>query len=122
MNPSPLAGNDVGFIRKDKSDTGAGIYYMSGKRGPKGDIRAASWSPDGKHVVFHKRVTVALPALQKTFSRNPSYELSLTGTYLPAFSPSGDRFVTNSRPSANPFGASLFVTASATGRAEVVHQ
>ncbi len=122
MNPSPLPENDIGYVRKDKADAGAGIYYISGKRGPRGDIRTASWSPDGKHVVFHKRLTAPLPALQKTFSRNPNYELSLTGTYLPAFSPSGDRFVTNSRPSANPFGASLFVTTSATGRSEVVHQ
>jgi len=122
MNPSPLPGNDVGYVRKDKTDTGAGIYYTSGKQGPRGDIRAASWSPDGKHVVFHKRLTVALPALRKTFSRNPNYELSLTGTYLPAFSPSGNRFVTNSRPSANPFGASLFVTTAATGQVKVVHQ
>jgi TolB protein len=122
MNPSPLAGNDVGYVRKDKTDPGAGIYYTSGKRGPRGDIRTASWSPDGKHVVFHKRLAVAMPPLRKTFSRNPNYELSLTGTYLPAFSPSGDRFVTNSRPSANPLGASLFVTATGTGRSEVVHQ
>ena len=50
---------------------------------------------------------MTLPPLRKTFSRNPNYELSLTGTYLPAFSPSGDRFVTNSRPSPNPLGASL---------------
>lgn len=122
MNPSPLPGNDVGYVRKDKADPGGGIYYTSGKRGPRGDIRTASWSPDGKQVVFHKRLAVPLPALRKTFSRNPNYELSLTGTYLPAFSPSGDRFVTNSRPSPNPFGASLFVTATATGRSEVVHQ
>lgn len=122
MNPSALPGNDIGYVRKDKADPGGGIYYTSGKRGPRGDIRAASWSPDGKRVVFHKRLTVPFPALQKTFSHNPNYDLSLTGTYLPAFSPSGDRFVTNSRPSPNPFGASLFVTATATGRADVVYQ
>ena len=122
MNPSPLPGNEVGYVRKDKTDPGGGIYYTSGKRGPRGDIRTASWSPDGKRIVFHKRLTVTMPALRKTFSRNPNYELSLTGTYLPAFSPSGDRFVTNSRPSPNPFGASLFVTETATGQARVVHE
>ena len=122
MNPSPLPGNDVGYVRKDKTDPGGGIYYVSGKQGPRGDIRTASWSPDGKHVVFHKRLTVPLPALRKIFSRNSNYELSLTGTYLPAFNPSGDRFVTNSRPSSNPFGASLFVTTTSTGQAVVVHQ
>ncbi|MEO8049648.1 MAG: hypothetical protein ABI833_04460 [Acidobacteriota bacterium] len=122
MNPSPLPANDVGYIRKDKAGNGAGIYYTSGKSGPRGDIRTAAWSPDGKRVVFHKRLPVTLPALQKTFSRNPNYELSLTGTYLPAFSPSGEQFVTNSRPSSNPLGSSLFVTTTGTGRAEVVHQ
>ncbi len=122
MNPAPLAGNDVGYVRKDKTDPGAGIYYTSGKRGPHGDIRTASWSPDGKQVVFHKRLAVTMPPLRKTFSRNSNYELSLTGTYLPAFSPAGDRFVTNSRPSQNPLGASLFVTATGTERSEVVHQ
>ncbi|HTS47682.1 MAG TPA: hypothetical protein VMH05_07045 [Bryobacteraceae bacterium] len=122
INPCPLAGNDVGYVRKDKAEPGAGIYYTSGKRGPRGDIRTASWSPDGKQVVFHKRLTVQLPALEKTFNRSPNYELSLTGTYLPAFSPSGDQFVTNSRPSANPLGAGLFVTNTATGRSQVVHE
>ena len=122
MNPSPLPGNDVGYVRKDKADAGAGIYYLNDKRGPSGDIRTASWSPDGRQVVFQKRLTVSLAALQETFSRDPNYEVSLTGTYLPAFSPSGSQFVTNSRPSANPLGASLLVTNTATGRAEVVHQ
>jgi len=122
ISPSPLPGNEVGYVRKDKAGTGAGIYYTSGKRGPQGDIRTASWSPDGKRVVFHKRLPVALPELRKTFTRNSNYELSLTGTYLPAFNLSGDRFVTNSRPSANPLGSSLFVTTTATGRKEVVHQ
>ncbi|HWZ32319.1 MAG TPA: hypothetical protein VNX18_13345 [Bryobacteraceae bacterium] len=126
INPSPLPGNDVGYVRKDKTGdktgTGAGIYYTSGKQGPRGDIRTAAWSPDGTRVVFHKRLTVTMPALQKTFTRNPNYELNLTGTYLAAFSPSGDRFVTNSRPSPNPVGASLFVTTTATGRSEVLHQ
>jgi len=44
------------------------------------------WSPDGKHVVFHKRLTVDRAALTKTFTSNPNYELNLTATMLPAFS------------------------------------
>lgn len=122
IDPSPLPGKDVGYVRKDKAEPGGGIYYISGKRGPRGDIRTASWSPDGKQVVFHKRLSVTLPALTKAFTANPDYELGLTGTYIPAFSPAGDRFVTNSRPSPNPFGASLLVTSVATGRAEAIYQ
>lgn len=122
IDPSPLPGNDVGYVRKDKADPGSGIYYMSGKRGPRGDIRTATWSPDGKQVVFHKRLPVTLPALTKAFTANLNYQLSLTGTYIPAFSASGDRFVTNSRPAPQPFGASLFVTSVATGRSEAIFQ
>ena len=122
INPSPLSGNEIGYVRKDKADPGGGIYYISGKRGPRGDIRTASWSPDGKRVVFHKRLTVTMPALTKTFTVNPNYDLRLTDTYIPAFSPSGDRFVTNSRPSGNPFGASLVVTTVATGQSAAIYQ
>ena len=122
FNPSPLPGNDVGYIRKDQDEPGAGIYYTSGKRGPRGDIRTASWSPDGKSVVFHKRITVQLPAMRKTFSSNSNYELSLLGTILPAFSPSGEQFVTNSRAGQNNLGANLVVTNTATGTAKVVYE
>ena len=88
MNPSPLPGNDVGYIRKDSAE--AGIYYASGSRGPGvGPIRAAAWSPDGKRVVFHRRIsTPTRPPLVKMFSRNPNYELNLSGV-LPAFQPFG---------------------------------
>ena len=86
INPSPLPGNDVGYIQKDP--TAGGIYYASGSRGPRGPIRAASWSPDGKRIVFHRHLNPTLPPLVKMFSRNANYELSLSGG-LPAFSPSG---------------------------------
>ena len=39
------ARNEIGYIRKDTPE--AGIYYSSGRRGPRGPIRTASWSPDG---------------------------------------------------------------------------
>jgi len=122
INPSPLPGVDVGYVRKDKAAPGSGIYYVSGKRGPKGDIRTASWSRDGKLVVFERRLDVTLPTLMKTFTPNANYELALTATYIPAFSPAGDRFVTNSRPSPKPFGSSLFVTDVATGHSEAIFQ
>lgn len=119
FNPSPLAGGDLGFIRRDKGEPG--IYYSSGKRGPRGDIRAASWSPDGKQVVFHRRLNVSLLPIRKVFSRNPNYELSLTGSILPSFSPSGDRFVSVGRPGPT-HQATLLVTAAATGQSQVIHE
>jgi len=122
FNPSPLPGNDIGYVRKDTAATGAGIYYTSGKTGPKGDVRAASWSPDGSRVVFHKRMTAPPVTWRGTFSRNPDYELTLTGM-LPSFSPAGDRFVTTARgPGAvGPFGAGVAIAAVGAEKSDVIY-
>jgi Tol biopolymer transport system component len=120
MNPSPLPGNDVGYIRKDSAE--AGIYYASGSHGPLGLIRAASWSPDGKHVVFHRRKAVMMPPQAKMFSRNPNYDLSLS-SMLPAFSPSGKQYVTmgmGAVPGSKV--AALKVNTPETGKSEVLYQ
>ncbi len=122
MNPSPLAGGDVGYLRKDAGDTGAGIYYTSGRRGPTGDVRAASWSPDGKQVVFHRRLTAPPVAWTPTSSRDPRYQLTMTGGQLPSFSPSGDRYVTNRRPSANRLGAALLMARTGADALDVLYE
>ncbi len=122
INPSPLPGNDVGYVRKDKADPGSGIYYVSGKRGPRGDIRTASWSPDGKQVVFHKRLCRESACAYESVHAQSELRIEPDGTIIPAFSPAGDRFVTNSRPSPNVVGASLLVTNVATGRTKAIYQ
>ena len=118
INPSPLAGNEIGYIRKDTDE--AGIYYSSGRQGPRGNIRTASWSPDGTHIVFYKRNTTTPPAWRSTFSRNPNYELFQTGIQA-AFSPSGREFVTVTRPAPGT-RSGLSVTTVATGASKVVFQ
>lgn len=119
INPSPLAGNEIGYIRKDTPD--AGIYYSSGRKGPRGAIRTASWSPDGSHVVFQKRLNTPRAAWRSAFSRNPNYELFQTGPQ-PAFSPSGREFVTVTAVGPDTRGATLNVTTVATGVSKVVFQ
>jgi TolB protein len=127
INPSPLMGNEIGYIRKDSAKDAPkgmeeeGIYYSNGRRGPKGAIRGASWSPDGTHVVFSKRSTVPRPTWLSTFSRNPNYQLFLTGAQ-PAFSPQGTEFVTVLGATGATRGASLSVTTVATGISKVVFQ
>lgn len=124
MQPSPLPGDEVGYIQKDAAGSGAGIYYTSGKRGPRGDVRAASWSPDGARVVFHKRLAAPVAAWKKTFSRAAGYDLVLTGGHLPSFNPAGDRYVTNSRRAqmTSPLGSSLMVAASGADRFDVIYR
>lgn len=118
INPAPLSGNNVGYIRKDSDD--AGIYYTNGSRGPRGAIRAAAWSPDGKRVVFHRHTTQVPPMLLKMVSRNPNYELTLS-TMLPAFSPSGKQYLTMAtNPGSNV--AALMVKTPETGKSDVLYQ
>ncbi|MBZ5559524.1 MAG: hypothetical protein LAO77_19810 [Acidobacteriia bacterium] len=119
FNPSFLPGNEIGYVRKDTDS--AGIYYTSGKTGPKGDVRAAAWSPDGKRVAFHKRLSAPPTAWLKTFSRNPQYELTLTGI-LPSFNATGDRFVTSGRPAAGALGAALQIATTGTNKFDVIYQ
>ncbi len=119
FNPSFLPANEIGFVRKDAPD--AGIHYTSGKTGPAGDVRSAAWSPDGTRVVFHKRLTAPPTTWLKTFSRNPQYELTLTGI-LPSFSPAGDRFVMTGRPTNGALGASLQIASTGSNKADVVYQ
>ena len=118
VNPSPLPGNNVGYVRRDSAD--GGIYYTNGSQGPKGAIRAAAWSPDGKRVVFSRRKAVTLPPSVKMFSRNPNYELNLTGM-LPAFSPSGKQYLT---VGGGPGGktTALKVSTPETGKSDVLYQ
>ncbi|SRR6266508_1014951 len=122
FNPS-FVGATVAYLRKDAAGSGAGIYYADGRRGPKGDVRTASWSPDGTRVVFHRRLTAPPTTWRKTFSRLPGYELTLTGQ-LPSFNPGGDRFVVMGRApaGAGPFGASVAIGTPGTDAFDVIYQ
>jgi Tol biopolymer transport system component len=61
-----------------------------------------------------------LPPLVKMFSRNPNYELNLSGI-LPAFSPSGKQYLTMGKgPGVNV--VALKVSTPETGRSDVLYQ
>ena len=120
FNPSVLSANEIGYIRKDSDDPG--IYYTSGARGPRGQVRAASWSPDGSRVVFHRRQVAPTTWWKKTWSRNPEFELALT-SIIPSFGRDGSRFVVNGRPPAGSiFGSSIAIATPGSNDATVVYQ
>jgi Tol biopolymer transport system component len=119
FTPSFLAGGVVGYVRKDLPH--AGIYYTGGTKGPAGDIRAAAWSPDGKRIAFHRRLAAPPTNWLKTFSRNPQFDLTLTGI-LPAFNATGDKFVMTGRPGTPPVGATLQIVNAGTNKADVIYQ
>ena len=47
--------------RVHPQDKPAGIQYVSGKTGPKGQLLGAAWSPDGSRVAFHKVLKATPP-------------------------------------------------------------
>ena len=116
--PVYLPSKEIAYIRKNVAT--AGIYYGNGKRGPRLDVRSASWSPDGARVVFHKRLPAPPTTWRKTFSRLPEYELTLT-QLLPSFNPTGDQFTVTGRPTAGEqLGSSVAVAASGTDTFKVI--
>lgn len=120
-----FVGSTVAYIRKDSPPDAklAGIYYTDGRRGPVGDIRAASWSPDGTRVVFHRRLTVPRPTWTKIWSRNPSYEMTLSGQILPSFNPAGDRMVLTGRPAPGSIlGSTIVVVTPGSDTQQVIYQ
>lgn len=120
FNPSILASNDIGYIRKDSDDTG--IYYTSGGRGPRGQVRAASWSPDGSRVVFHRRQVAPTTWWKSTWSRNPEFDLALT-SIMPSFGREGGRFVVAGRPPAGSiFGSSVAIATPDSNTPRIVFQ
>ena len=96
FNPSVLVGRPTSATSA-RTATTAGIYYTSGARGPRGQVRAASWSPDGSRVVFHRRQAAPTTWWKNTWSRNPEFELALT-SIMPSFGRDGRRFVVTGRP------------------------
>jgi Tol biopolymer transport system component len=118
FNPSVLGRDLIAYIRRDGPERG--IHYSNGTRGPAGEIRAAAWSPDGTRVVFHKRVVFERKPWVTTWSRHPSYELTLTGGG-PAFSPAGDRFAFVG-PAQNAKGAGVAVATVGSTTSEVIYR
>jgi TolB protein len=124
FNPS-MVGTTLAYIRKDNPGNAglSGIYYGDGRRGPIGDVREAAWSPDGQRVVFHKRLAATRPTWTKIWSRNPSYELTLSGNILPSFNKAGDRMVTTGRPiPGSVLGATIVVATPGSDETHVIYQ
>ncbi|HEY2151844.1 MAG TPA: hypothetical protein VGH34_13620, partial [Vicinamibacterales bacterium] len=120
FDPSILSANEIGYIRKDGD--APGVYYTTGTRGPKGDVRSASWSPDGARVVFHRRQTASPTWWKPIWSRDPGFELALT-SILPSFGRDGNRFVVTGRPPAGTvLGSSIAVATPGSNDAKIVFQ
>jgi TolB protein len=91
ISPAIFPSGEIAYVRRDEPSSG--IFYVSGKQGPAGQLRSPSWSPDGGRLVYHRPVINLSNAPQRVWSRNADYQLMLTRVQTPSFHPSGQRFV-----------------------------
>ena len=85
--PTILASGEIAYLRRDKTEQG--VFYGTGKPGPKGPgVLAPSWSPNGKQVVYSRDAAKQMPPLVKQWSRNKNFEMYSAGM-LPGYDPSG---------------------------------
>jgi Tol biopolymer transport system component len=96
LSPRWLPEGRVSYIKRGADEAaGLRIWYPSRRvetiiRGP---IRNASWSPDGKSVVYERIARLgSLEHLVPTFSPDPEFELSLSEPF-PSFSPDGTKLL-----------------------------
>lgn len=124
--PSPLPSNTIGYIRNDggiggvRSASGVtGIFYDQGRPGPKGPIFSASWSSDGRQVVFARITGLPTGAWARLWGRSPAFELTqtsdVTSSMLASFNATGDRFV-GLAPANGTYGGALIIGDSVTAK------
>jgi Tol biopolymer transport system component len=93
MSPAFVGTATIGYVRKDGGDL-RGIYYDQGRRGPRGVIRAASWSPDGAQVIYHKFEGARRLNGKSIWIREPDFKLRLSSEG-PDFNKKGDKYLTS---------------------------
>lgn len=90
-SPRVVAGDRIGYASGGPE---GGIEFTDGTAGARGEVRAPSWSRDGRHIVFYRDVEHEWPPFQRWHSRDPQFHLVRTGIF-PSYAPSGDRLLSN---------------------------
>lgn len=95
LAPNPLPRGALGYLATLKDGNVIRLVQNDGSTANSqlGDIHGASWSTEGKQVVYCKFMQAASPEVLPAFSREPGFRLvRLAGwTFFPAISPQGDQ-------------------------------
>ena len=81
-------------IRERVNYVSYGINFTDGRGEIVGTFSNVSWSPDGRHMVFHRAHERQWPPVTATFSRDTEFRTVRTGVY-PSYSPDGRQLMTN---------------------------
>ena len=91
-SPHWLSPDQVGYVSGGPE---GGVERTSGP-GARGEFNGPSWSPDGRHMLFHREVEQAWPPDRRWVSLDPRFGLKRVGIFA-SYSPSGDRRVSNDK-------------------------
>src|SRR5215472_7756202 len=92
VSPQFLSENSIGYVMKTGSRMG--LAFTTGDQGAGGKMRNASWSRDGKWVVYQKW-SYEWPQNRRLFSIDPEFDLADSAPF-PAYSHDGKKLaVTN---------------------------
>lgn len=90
-SPRFVAGDRIGYASGGPE---GGLEFTEGTPGVRGEVRAPSWSPDRRRMVFHRDVEHAWPPFQRWHSKDPQFRLVRTGIF-PTYAPSDDSLLSN---------------------------
>ncbi|HEX4104669.1 MAG TPA: hypothetical protein VHX92_00405 [Rhizomicrobium sp.] len=114
--PTPLASGSIAYLRKDGA--APGIFYDRGRPGPKGAIRSASWSADGRQLVFHKAVAAPPNNWTPLWGPNPAFKL-VDSSMMASFNGAGDHFV-GSAPANGTYAGALALGETGTSQTKII--
>ncbi|EJL34752.1 periplasmic component of the Tol biopolymer transport system [Caulobacter sp. AP07] len=110
-SPHWLAPDRIGYVSGGPE---GGVEATAGPSGARGEFNSPSWSPDGRHMLFHREVDSTWPPDRRWVSLDPRFGLRRVGIF-PSYSPTGDRRVSNDKTAGILHNSVLMMNADGSG-------